>query len=63
MTIERGVAGAFGLTDSDWMRHANPVSVWTRYSVLRFVPSFLSRMMLQPVHCGSECQAETIRSF
>lgn len=44
MTIERGVAGAFGLTDANWMRHANPASVWTRYSVLPFiVAAFWSR--------------------
>jgi hypothetical protein len=34
MTIERRIARAFHLTDEAWMRHANPWSVWTRFSVL-----------------------------
>ena len=28
------VARLFGLSGESWMRHANPVSVWTRFSVL-----------------------------
>ena len=28
------VTRAFGLTGEKWMRHANPVSVWTRFAVL-----------------------------
>jgi hypothetical protein len=28
------VARVFGLSGEGWMRHANPVSVWTRFSVL-----------------------------
>jgi hypothetical protein len=28
------VTRAFGLTGDKWMRHANPVSVWTRFAVL-----------------------------
>jgi hypothetical protein len=28
------VARVFGLSGESWMRHANPVSVWTRFSVL-----------------------------
>lgn len=34
MTVERKIAKAFLLTDENWMKHANPWSVWTRYSVL-----------------------------
>lgn len=30
MTLERKIAGIFKLDDENWMRHANPVSVWTR---------------------------------
>ena len=33
-TSEKRVARAFGLTGDNWMRHANPVSVWTRFAVL-----------------------------
>ncbi len=34
--ISRGkkLAGAFGLKGENWMRHANPASVWTRFGVL-----------------------------
>ncbi len=34
MTLERHLSALFNLTDENWMRHANPASVWTRYSVL-----------------------------
>ncbi|HOX41704.1 MAG TPA: hypothetical protein PK263_05965 [bacterium] len=44
MTLERKIANVFHLTDENWMRHANPVSVWTRYSVLPvIIISFWSR--------------------
>ncbi len=33
-TAERRVAKLFGLEGEAWMRHANPVSVWTRFSVV-----------------------------
>ena len=33
-TSESRVAKAFGLEGESWMRHANPLSVWTRFSVL-----------------------------
>ncbi len=33
-TTERRVARLFGLEGEGWMRHANPLSVWTRFSVL-----------------------------
>jgi hypothetical protein len=32
--LERSVARLFGLKGEDWQRHANPVSVWTRFAVL-----------------------------
>ena len=31
---DRQVAKAFGLEGDGWMRHANPASVWTRFSAL-----------------------------
>lgn len=44
MTLERKIAGLFKLDDDNWMRHANPISVWTRYSVLPvIVLAFWSR--------------------
>jgi hypothetical protein len=32
--LERRIARIFGLEGESWMRHANPLSVWTRFSVL-----------------------------
>lgn len=47
MTLERKVAAVFRLDDDNWMRHANPVSVWTRYSVLPLVVlAFWSRVWI-----------------
>ena len=34
VTRETKLAKAFGLGGGNWMRHANPVSVWTRFAVL-----------------------------
>jgi hypothetical protein len=34
VTKETKIAKAFGLDGENWMRHANPVSVWTRFAVL-----------------------------
>jgi hypothetical protein len=34
VTSEQRVAKLFGLEGEKWMRHANPVSVWTRFAVL-----------------------------
>ena len=34
MSFGKKVSGAFGLKDENWMRHSNPASVWTRFSVL-----------------------------
>ncbi len=33
-TKDRKVASLFGLEGDSWMKHANPASVWTRFSVL-----------------------------
>ena len=33
-TGESRVAALFGLKDESWMRHSNPASVWTRFTVL-----------------------------
>ncbi len=44
MTVERKIANWFNLNGENWMRHANPWSVWTRYSVLPLiVVAFWSR--------------------
>ncbi len=34
VTSERKVARLFGLQGENWTRHANPLSVWTRFAVL-----------------------------
>ncbi len=47
MTLERKIARAFNLTDENWMKHANPWSVWTRYSVLPIIIlAFWSRIWI-----------------
>ena len=47
MTVERKIAKLFKLTDENWMKHANPWSVWTRYSVLPvIVLAFWSRVWI-----------------
>jgi hypothetical protein len=37
ITTEQRVARLFGLEGDRWMRHANPWSVWTRFSVLSLI--------------------------
>lgn len=34
MTLERKIAASFSMDDPTWARHANPWSVWTRFTVL-----------------------------
>ena len=34
VTSEQRVAKLFGLEGDNWTRHANPVSVWTRFAVV-----------------------------
>ena len=47
MTFERKIANLFKLTDENWMKHANPWSVWTRYSVLPIIMlAFWSRVWI-----------------
>lgn len=47
MTKERKIAQLFNLTDENWMKHANPWSVWTRYSVLPIIVlAFWSRIWI-----------------
>jgi hypothetical protein len=47
MTLERKIAKVFHLTDENWMKHSNPISVWTRYSVLPvIIISFWSRVWI-----------------
>ncbi len=45
MTLEDKVAKVFNLTDDNWMKHANPFSVWSRYSALSLITiAFWSRI-------------------
>lgn len=37
MTVERKIASVFKLNNESWLKHANPWSVWTRYSVLPLI--------------------------
>ena len=37
MTLEKQIAKAFNLQGDNWMKHANPWSVWTRFSTLPFL--------------------------
>ena len=37
MTLERTIADLFQMDDRTWLRHANPWSVWTRFTVLPFL--------------------------
>jgi hypothetical protein len=47
MTFERKIASFFKLTDKNWMKHSNPISVWTRFSVLPIIVlSFWSRIWI-----------------
>ncbi len=47
MTQERKIAKVFNLTDENWLRHANPWSVWSRYSVLPIIIiAFWSRIWI-----------------
>lgn len=47
MTVERKIASVFRLNENNWMKHANPWSVWTRYSVLPpIVLAFWSRVWI-----------------
>ncbi len=36
-TIESGIAKVFSMSDATWERHANPWSVWTRFTVLPII--------------------------
>ena len=37
MSIEKKIANAFNLTDENWIKHSNPWSVWTRFTVLPLI--------------------------
>ncbi len=37
MTIEEKIAKIFHLTGDNWLKHANPWSVWTRFATLPFL--------------------------
>lgn len=46
-TLEEVIARIFSMSDEVWEKHANPLSVWTRYSVLPvLVMAFWSRVWL-----------------
>ncbi len=36
-TADRRIARLFGLSGDNWLRHADPWSVWTRFSVLSLI--------------------------
>jgi hypothetical protein len=44
--MSTSVTRLFGLEGDNWMRHANPVSVWTRLAVLK---------ARDPEYTGWEC--------
>jgi hypothetical protein len=47
MAFEKKIAKVFNLNDDNWLRHANPWSVWTRYSVLPvIIAAFWSRVWI-----------------
>ncbi|MBU7016096.1 MAG: hypothetical protein HXS44_01200 [Theionarchaea archaeon] len=47
MKLEKRISKVFRLDDEAWMRHANPWSVWTRFTVFPFlVIAFWSRVWL-----------------
>ncbi len=37
MNIEKQIAKVFNLQGENWMKHANPWSVWTRFATLPFI--------------------------
>jgi len=47
MTVERKISSIFKLDEENWMKHANPWSVWTRNTALpALVIAFWSRIWL-----------------
>lgn len=37
MTLEKRLAQIFNLEGDNWMKHANPWSIWTRFATLPFL--------------------------
>ncbi len=37
MSLEQKIAELFNLKGDNWLKHANPISVWTRFSTLPFL--------------------------
>ena len=37
MTLEKQIAKAFNLKGDNWMKHANPWSIWTRFATVPFL--------------------------
>lgn len=51
MTFEKKIAKVFNLNDENWMKHANPWSVYTRYTVLPIIIlAFWARIWIAPYH-------------
>lgn len=47
MTFEKKIAKVFNLNDETWLRHSNPWSVWTRFTVLLVIMlAFWSRVYI-----------------
>lgn len=47
MTMEKSIANFFKMNDRTWLRHANPWSVWTRFTTLPlFILAVWSRILL-----------------
>lgn len=47
MTIEKKIANLFHLTDENWQKHSNPLSVWTRnLSLPLLILAFWSRVWI-----------------
>jgi hypothetical protein len=55
MSVTSKIAGAFGMTEDAWKRHANPWSVWTRFAAIPLmILAIWSRVWLGwwwPVSC------------
>ena len=55
MQMGEKISGLFGLKGENWMRHANPASVWTRFAVLPLLAGsiwsrkWLGRRSLVPI--------------
>src|SRR5690606_28585339 len=37
MSLEKNISKIFGIKNDEWLQHANPLSVWTRFVTLPFL--------------------------